>query len=137
MKTVRSHVQAKWELPKTSDFGVLYQQAIRHVNENKKLLMTSNIPLMIQAYFEDMHKILGQLKNTAEQKAQLWLVVSSSAYAGYEIPVDLIIGDIGSRVGWDLKEIGVMRKVKKRKTKYSPDILELRESVIILENPSK
>jgi hypothetical protein len=60
--------------------------------------------------------------------------VSNSAYAGYEIPVDLIIADIGSRVGWNLKEIGVMRHVQKRKTKYSPDVLELRESVIIFEN---
>ena len=51
-----------------------------------------------------------------------------------EIPVDLIIGDIASKAGWFLKEIGVLRYVKKRKTKYSPDITELRESVIILTN---
>ena len=137
LKTVRSHVQAKWNKPINSDFGALYQQSIKHVNENKELLMSKNIPMMIQAYFEDMHDILTSLKHKAEDKAQLWLVVSNSAYAGYEIPVDLIIGDIGSRIGWNLKEIGVMRQVKKRKTKYSPNILELRESVIIFENLCK
>jgi hypothetical protein len=51
-----------------------------------------------------------------------------------EIPVDLIIGDIASKAGWYLKEIGVLRYVKKRKTKYSPNVTELRESVIILSN---
>ncbi|MDP3245274.1 MAG: hypothetical protein Q8M83_06515, partial [bacterium] len=66
--------------------------------------------------------------------AQVWFVVSNSAYAGLEIPVDLIIGDIASKAGWYLKEIGVLQYVKKRKTKYSPNITELRESVNILSN---
>jgi hypothetical protein len=48
--------------------------------------------------------------------------------------VDLIIADIATKVGWFLKEIGVLRYVQKRKTKYSPNIAELRESVIILYN---
>lgn len=134
LKTVRSHVQAKWELPKSSDFGPLYENTVKHLNGSKDLLMHKDIPTMIQAYFEDMKNILSQLKTFALKEAQLWLVVSNSAYAGYEVPVDLIIGDIGSRVGWDLKEIGVLRKVNKRKTKYSPNIFELRESVIIFEN---
>ena len=89
---------------------------------------------MIQAYFEDMLNILKLLKAKAAKDAQIWFVVSNSAYAGLEIPVDLIIGDIASKAGWYLKEIGVLRYVKKRKTKYSPNITELRESVIILTN---
>lgn len=137
LKTVRSHIQAKWDLPINSDFGELYKENVKHVSDNIDSLMHKSIPSMIQAYFEDMHNILKQLRSKAEDRAQLWLVVSNSAYANREIPVDLIIGDIGSRVGWDLKEIGVMRKVQKRKTKHSPDITELRESVIILENNKK
>ena len=134
LETVRSHIQAKWNMPILSDFGLLYEQTMKHINENKENLMHKNIPFMIQAYFEDMLNILKLLKAKAAKDAQIWFVVSNSAYADLEIPVDLIIGDIASKAGWFLKEIGVLRYVKKRKTKYSPNITELRESVIILSN---
>lgn len=132
LETVRSHIQAKWAEPTSSDFGLLYQQTMKHINENKEHLMHKNIPMMIQAYFEDMFNILKQLKDKSAKDAQVWFVVSNSAYAGLEVPVDLIIGDLASKAGWFLKEIGVLRYVKKRKTKHSPYITELRESVIIL-----
>ncbi len=131
LQTVRSHVQAKWDLPCLDDFGFLYSQAISHVNANTEHLMHKNIPLMIQAYFEDMYNILKLLRGKADNNAQLWFVVSNSAYANMEIPVDLIIAEIGSKAGWALKDIGVLRNIKRRKTKHSPDITHLRESVII------
>lgn len=134
LKTVRSHVQAKWEDPTLNNFGLLYEQTIKYINKNKAKLMSKNIPKMIQAYFEDMLNILKLLKTNASKDAQIWFVVSNSAYADLEVPVDLIIGDIASKAGWYLKEIGVLRYVKKRKTQYSPKITELRESVIILSN---
>lgn len=89
---------------------------------------------MIQAYFEDIEKILKGLLEKANEKAELWLVVSTSAYADVEIPVDLIIGEIGNRIGWYLKEVGVLRNIRKRKTKYSPNITTLRESVVIFSS---
>lgn len=132
LETVRSHVQAKWNTPTQDDFGLLYQQTMKHILANTEKLMHKNIPIMIQAYFEDMLNILQLLRSKAVKDAQVWFVVSNSAYAGYEVPVDLIIGEIASKAGWYLKEIGVLRYVKKRKTKYSPEITELRESAIIL-----
>jgi DNA modification methylase len=137
LETVRSHVQAKWNEPILNDFSLLYEQTMKHINANKENLMHRNIPMMIQAYFEDMLNILKLLKNKAAEDAQIWFIVSNSAYAGLEVPVDLIIGDIATKVGWYLKEIGVLRYVKKRKTKYSPNVTELRESVIILSNSKR
>ncbi len=137
LKTVRSHIQAKWNNPLLKDFGLLYEQSIQHINAHKDQLMHKNIPLMVQAYFEDMFNILKLLKLKAQKDAELWLVVSNSAYANKEIPVDLIIGDLGSEAGWYLKEIGVLRHIRRRKTKHSPDINELRESVVIFSNSKK
>ncbi|MDP9048700.1 MAG: site-specific DNA-methyltransferase [Bacteroidota bacterium] len=131
LNTVRSHVQARWDKPVKEDFGALYLESITHILEHKKELMHRQIPSMIQAYFEDMSNILRMLKARAEKNAQLWLIVSNSAYANREIPVDLIIGDIGSKAGWFLKEVGVLRHIQKRRTKYSPDVTHLRESVVI------
>ncbi len=134
LHTVRSHVQAKWTLPTLNDFGFLYNETISQIKENQKHLMHKYIPVMIQAYFEDMFNLLNLLKSRAKKKSSLWIVVSNSAYAGIEVPVDLILGDIGSKAGWYLKEIGVLRYLKKRKTKYSSNITQLRESVIIFSS---
>lgn len=131
LNTVRSHVQAKWSKPNQNNFGTLYDVAIREILQRRENLMHRDIPLMIQAYFEDMQNILLALRNKAKNEAELWLVVSTSAYAGIEIPVDMIIGEIGNKVGWYLKDIGVLRYLKKRKSKYSDDINQLRESVVI------
>ena len=132
LKTVRSHIQAKWEEPELSNFGELYKESINHVCSHENELMHKRIPLMIQAYFEDMLGVLKKLRAKAEQNAQLWFVVSNSAYANKEIPVDLIIAEMSKLTNWKLKEVGVLREIKRRKTKYSPDITTLRESVIIL-----
>lgn len=131
LNTIRSHIQAKWEKPIINDFGTMYATAISEILKRQDQLMHNNIPIMIQAYFEDMTNILRMLRNNAKNNAELWLVVSTSAYAGIEIPVDMIIGEIGNKIGWALKEIGVLRHIRKRKTKYSKDIDHLRESVVI------
>lgn len=131
LNTVRSHVQAKWNKPTKKNFGTLYDVAIKEIVSRQDHLMHKDIPIMIQAYFEDMQSILSTLKTKAKNNAELWLVVSTSAYAGIEIPVDMIIGEIGNKSGWYLKDIGVLRYLKKRKSKYSNDINQLRESVVI------
>lgn len=134
LQTVRSHIQAKWDNPTCTNFGYIYNNYIKYINNHKNELMNKRIPLMIQAYFEDMLGILELLYSKAAKNAQLWFVVSNSAYANKEIPVDLIIADIAKLAGWKLKEIGVLRNIKRRKTVHSPNIQSLRESLIILQN---
>jgi hypothetical protein len=133
-KTVRSHVQVNWKKPKLNDFGPHFNEVFKRISNKKELLMHKNIPDMISAYFEDMEGIFKDLKQKAEEGASLWFVVSTSAYANEHIPVDLILADIATKVGWKLKEIGVLREILKRKTRFSPDVDKLRESVIILYN---
>lgn len=132
-KTVRSHVQVKWDRAILNDFGSLYRSVYKEIEKNKGALMNKNILPMIVAYFEDMRNILQDLRAKATDDASLWLVVSTSAYANKHVPVDLILADIGTQVGWKLREIGVLREIRKRKTKHSPDITKLRESVVILD----
>lgn len=100
LHTVRSHVQAKWKLPTKTDFGYLYNETISEINKKKDYLMHKNISYMIQAYFEDMFNLFQLLKTKAKKGASMWIVVSNSAYAGIEVPVDLILGNIGSKSGW-------------------------------------
>lgn len=112
LKTIRSHVQTDWEKPIKTDFGFLYQNCIKEILDRKELLWSKKIPSMVQAYFEDMENILTDLKHRAQNNASVWIIVSTSAYAGVEIPVDLILADIGSKIGWNLEEVIVSRHLR-------------------------
>jgi hypothetical protein len=93
---------------------------------------------MIQAYFEDMQTVLSGLLRRAQENSAIWLVVSTSAYGGVEIPVDLILAEIAQRVGWYLREVGVLRYLRSssQHVSYVDDAqrkaVPLRESVVIL-----
>lgn len=140
-KTVRSHMQVAWEEPCKNDFGILYDETINQINKKRQVLWNNKIPLMIQAYFEDISNLLRTLRTKANIDASLWLVVSTSAYAGVEIPVDLIIADIGIKTGWFLREIGVLRylRTSNQFSSYSDETnnKKLRESVVIFNVSNK
>jgi hypothetical protein len=136
LKTVRSHVQASWERPRKDDFGILYNDCIGKIRENTDDLWDRRIPTMVQAYFEDMEVILRGLRLRAHDNASMWLVVSTSAYAGVEVPVDLILAEIGQRAGWFLREVGVLRYLRSSSQHYKREenrSVPLRESVVILD----
>ena len=139
LKTVRSHIQANWERPTKDQFGILYNDCITDIREYAEDLWDKRIPIMVQAYFEDMDVVLRGLRQRAYDKASIWLVVSTSAYAGVEVPVDLILAEIGQRTGWFLREVGVLRYLRSssQHVRYVEDeerkSIPLRESVVILD----
>jgi hypothetical protein len=137
-RTMRSHVQVKWKHPTESDFGPMYLHAISEINKVQSRLWSARIPLMIQAYFEDMKRVMTSLRDACAPNASLWLVVSTSAYGGVEIPVDLILADVGNSVGWSLREVVTVRQLKRVGRQQMAKFRDghgptLRESVVILE----
>lgn len=136
-KTLRSHINHVDKFNVSKTFGSLYDNTVGSLLINQNKLWSPKIPSMVQSYFEDMKLLLKNLRARADSSSHLWLVVGNSAYSNLEIPTDLILADIGGQVGWYLKEIGVLRYIHKRGSKYSPDISSLRESVIIFKSTSK
>lgn len=143
LRTIRSHVQVTWEKPRKSAFGHVYKTTIEQIRAVGDHLWDRRLPLMVQAYFEDMQSVLINLKKAAAPSAQAWFVVSTSAYGGVEIPVDLILAEMGERVGWFLQEIGVIRHVRHAGhhwNKISEDARKsawLRESVVVFKAGGK
>ena len=139
LKTIRSHVQALWKDPKKDNFGTLYQDCIKRLRECEHELWDSRLPVMVQAYFEDMENVLKAMRARAQQYASMWLVVSTSAYAGIEIPVDLILAEIGQMSGWFLREVGVLRSLRSSSQHVEHvdnderKSVPLRESVVIFD----
>jgi hypothetical protein len=140
LQTVRSHLQVKWKDPKTSDFGARYTDAQAKLRKPKGTLWNNRIPLMVQAYFEDMRAVLANLKKRANETASVWIVVSTSAYAGVEIPVDLILADIAGKAGWYLREVSVLRNLDRISGQQWSELSDgdsrpyLRESLIVLDS---
>jgi hypothetical protein len=143
LRTVRSHVQVHWDTPTESNFGVVYKETMGGLRKVEDDLWDKRIPTMVQAYFEDMKCILQQLYRRAKSDAQVWLVVSTSAYGGVEIPVDLILANIGTQSGWFLREIGVIRQIRhsghhwSRLPEEERPTAKLRESVVVFERSAK
>ena len=142
-ETVRSHVQVNWRRATGGDFGEFYSRAMARIRAASAHLWDVRIPLMIQAYFEDIGTVLAGLRSHARRKSCVWLVVATSAYAGVEIPVDMIIGEIGLKKGWSLKEIGLLRELRSsgqhwnRANGTGHECPRLRESVVIFETADR
>ena len=145
LNTVRSHLQVSWSKPAYADFGEHYVATVSELQDRIEGLWDSRIPQMIQAYFEDMRRIIARLKSMAAPEASMWIVVSTSAYAGIEIPVDYIIADIASQEGWAPREVRTIRylrrvpvqqwhRLKKMEGKNRP---LLRESIVVLDAKPK
>lgn len=130
LKTIRSHVEIVLPKPQKDSFGEIYHDVYNKISKSNHI-WSKQIPIMIQSYFEDMERVLADLYIKAKSEGELWMVVSNSVYAEVEIPVDLILAEIGTNNNWKLKRIEVLRYINRRKTKYNGNIDKVRESLII------
>ncbi len=142
LKTVRSHVQANWKAPTKSEFGVLYAKTIKEVQTRVDALWCARIPEMVQAYFEDMEQLLKALAARANPNALLKIAVGTSAYGGIVVPVDLILAEIAEAVGWEMKEVQVVRRLRSSAQLWKHEdsgknVPALRESIVVLRSPAK
>ena len=145
LKTVRSHVQVNWKKPEMDSFGLNYSESMKEILKVSDHLWDKRIPIMIQAYFEDMLHVLKNLRRQAKPKSTIWLVVSTSAYAGVEVPVDLIIADLAKQSGWFLREVSILRYMRRVASQQWSKLSDnkqgekpyLRESVVILDTEKR
>ena len=134
-QTLCSHINVLKKLCNFKSDSLLYNKVLAQLNDHRKEFWNGNIPLMVQLYFQQMNNILKRLFILGKKGTQTWMVVANSAYFNFEIPTDLILADLGTKVGWKLKEIHVLREVFKRGSKYSPDVHSLRESAVVFYKP--
>jgi DNA modification methylase len=141
LRTIRSHLQANWETPTVETFGSLYAKVMKELKNEKIELWNPRIPEMVQAYFEDMECLLETLALRANAGALLKIAVSTSAYGGIVVPVDFILAEIAESVGWELKDVLVVRRLRSSAQNWKHeddenDAPALRESVVVLRFPN-
>jgi len=134
LRTIRSHAQVAWT-PANDIVSDLMRPILKRLGKAK--LWSNRLPDMVQSYFADMDVILAELARVARPSGEAWIVVSTSAYGGVHIPVDLILADIASTHNWRLQGIHVLRDMRAAGQHWA--YLEagapppLRESLLILK----
>ncbi|WP_270273007.1 MULTISPECIES: hypothetical protein [Enterococcus] len=102
--------------------------------ETKKL-WSNKIPVVVSGYFDDMETLIRNLYVKTQDKGRVAIVVGNSAYAGIIIPSDLLIAEIGEKIGFEVEEIIVTRHLttSSQQRKYLKDVMGfMRESIVIL-----
>lgn len=131
-KTLRSHVQIKWEDDACIDNNKL-RQTLKELEEAAKEieLWNSSIIDMIRLYFVDMQKIFNVLYRKLKKGGRIYFNVSNSAYFNVLVNTLEICASIAENEGYTVVEI---RKARNLKT--SPQQKEiigsLLEGVIVL-----
>ncbi|AYQ24221.1 MULTISPECIES: hypothetical protein [Enterococcus] len=102
--------------------------------ETKKL-WSNKIPVVIAGYFDDMETLIHNLYVKTQDNGRVAIVIGNSAYAGIIIPSDLLIAEIGEKIGFKVEEIIVTRHLttSSQQRKYLKDVMDfMRESIVIL-----
>lgn len=138
LRTLRSHVQVKWQ-----GSTVIENQMVKSVVENLRdagPLWNQRLPEMVQAYFCDMKRVLEAICRILKAGAQAWIVVSTSSYKALQIPVDLILANIGAEAGLALQGVYVLRNLRSSSQQwrqFGTTTPPLRESLIIFNKPKR
>ena len=67
---------------------------------------------MLKGYFDDIQKLLENVRGVLKTKSLCYVVVANSAYKGIIVPTDLLIADIAQSNGYKVKRIIEARKIR-------------------------
>lgn len=99
-------------------------------------LWDKNIVKMLNVYFNDMYNVLQKIYNNTKKSGYCVIVVGNSAYGNLAIPTDLILAQLGQKIGFSISEIIVARNNETSSQQHSKleDYTEyLRESIVIMK----
>jgi SAM-dependent methyltransferase len=105
-RLLRGHIEARPARSRLACRGTV--QEVLAALEGRRL-NNANIPRMIHAYFEDMHRVVGELARTCRTGARVGLLVGNVCFGGEVIPVDLVLGEMAEEAGFQVESIEVTR----------------------------
>lgn len=103
---LRGHIEARPAGSRRACRGAV--QEVLQALEGRRL-NNPNIPRMIHAYFEDMYQVVAELSRVCRRGSRVGLLVGNVCFGGEVIPVDLILGEMAERAGFQVESIEVTR----------------------------
>jgi hypothetical protein len=107
---LRSHIEVKAEDDDASPHEALTEilECLSAKHQIKKL-NNDRIPVMLLAYFVDMHKVIREWHRVCAKGAVVAMVVDNVRFEGEHVPVDLILSDLAEREGFEVEKVIVAR----------------------------
>lgn len=107
-ETLRSHVEARQKY-EAGDY-IQPKSLLRLVQKVKNNGVNNpQVIGMLEGYFEDMYLALKQMSEKLDDNGKIALVVSNVRFSGINIPVDMILSEIGEQVELKPKAIWIAR----------------------------
>ncbi len=94
LDTMRSHVQIKWDTPSVALQSKTLRSTIGQLDAVRSTLWNHRIPEMVQAYFEDLDQIIGDVQERLSANGRIVIVVGNSSYAGILIDTNTILDEL-------------------------------------------
>lgn len=97
-----------------ADEHELLQSILCYLNEQKmnNALNNNGIPRMVRGYFYEMACVIYECSRVLKIGAPFIMVNDNVRYAGVSIPVDLILSDIATKLGFSVDQVLVLPKGK-------------------------
>lgn len=73
---------------------------------------TRLVPNLLRGYFTDMREVLRSCASVMMSSARVHVVVDQSAYAGVPVPTDLVLADLGGKVGLEFERLTLCRRAQ-------------------------
>jgi hypothetical protein len=103
---LRSHIESKEHDGKAVGMPAL-DEVLREVRS--KPLNNERLPIMIQAYFEDMNLVIQNMSQYLKRRGRAALVVANAQFNGENVPTDLMLCELAERHGLSTESILVTR----------------------------
>lgn len=103
---LRSHVESREHEGKLIDLPAL-KEILRGVRS--KPLNNERLPIMIEAYFEDMNLVVRNMAAYLKPGGRVALVVANAQFNGENVPTDLMLCELAAEVGLRTESIWVTR----------------------------
>ena len=128
--TLCSHVQIKREYPEAPSESQLLTKTLRRLTKSREELWSPWIPQMVGAYFHDMKTVMHDLYPSLAERAEMWMVVGDSRYAGVHISTADILAELAPELGYDVIKLEPFRSM--RSSAQQGGKAELDETLIVL-----
>ena len=103
---LRSHVESREHKGKEIHLPALVE-VLREIRS--KPLNNERLPVMIQAYFEDMNLVIRNMAAYLKPGGRVALVVANAQFAGESVPTDLMLCELAERHGFTTESVWVTR----------------------------
>ena len=98
--TLSSHVQVSRNHSDPPEGSPTLTEVLDRLDSQRHKLWDPRIPAMVRAYFSDLMEVLAHLSRIVVAGGATWIVVGDSRYAGIQIPVAKVLGELVGEIGW-------------------------------------